>query len=80
MSDSIVLDKERGINPHVTICEMCGKGYGVVLMGTSDWIAVCPGCGAKNLVTQRHGACLKCGAWLLDKKTRLAEAASAASA
>jgi hypothetical protein len=76
MSDSIILDKERGVNAHVTVCEMCGKDYGVALMGTSDWIAICPSCNSKNLVTQRHGRCLKCGSWLLGKKTRLAEAES----
>lgn len=68
----IILDKEKGVNAHVTACEMCGKDYGVLLLGTSDWAATCTSCNGKNLCTEHQRLCGRCRG-LLGPKTRLAE-------
>lgn len=74
----VILDKERGVNAHVAACEMCGKDYGVLLLGTSDWVATCVHCKGKNLCTEHQLWCNRCRG-LLVEKTRLAEMESVIS-
>lgn len=52
MPKSIVLHPTLGVNPRlsVTICRLCGKeeeGKDLFLLGNKDYVADCPGCGAK---------------------------------
>lgn len=47
MMGSIHLDKEKGVNPRLSICRNCGKDVGVVLFGSADKIYKCSSCGAR---------------------------------
>lgn len=68
---SIELDREKGVNPRVTICVDCGKDVGVALLGRHDGLYKCRDCGGLSVGGKPHknrpghlgfSECPKCGA------------------
>jgi len=61
MSNSILLHKEKGINPHMTICSRCGgDGEEILLLGTSDTKFYCSGCSQNVIAPARTNKCPNC--------------------
>lgn len=58
MSDSIELHPEKGVNPRIMKCELCGKDYGVALLGAKDGTCKCKDCGSKTIGSRTR--CAKC--------------------
>jgi len=54
---SIRLHKEKGLNPHMTVCERCGDDIGIALLGASDTKYECQDCG-QIMIGKRK--CPKC--------------------
>lgn len=61
MTGGIHLDKEKGVNPHVTVCWNCGKSVGVALLGSADKLYKCSKCGMHS-IGGRQRPCPKCTA------------------
>lgn len=73
---SIRLHREKGLNPHMTVCPRCGKdGDSIVLLGATDKIHTCPKCGLRHVGRPDDGECQGCGAGFARErwKTRTIE-------
>lgn len=74
MSRGIRLDRERGVNPRMTLCRQCGGDTPeLALLGTADHLHKCTSCGASVLGTVRQKKCSRCGASALVYVRRLGE-------
>ena len=68
---SIMLDKERGVNPGVLGCERCGEDYGVALYGRGGYKKKCSHCDTVNICMAGTQECGNCGKYLSGKPERL---------
>lgn len=64
---SIILHPQKGINPHLTVCQRCGQAYGIALLGNRDNRRICR-CGCTNYGARGSDKCGKCGEQLFDAK------------
>lgn len=70
----IILDKERGVNPHMTVCPRCGKdGPEIMLLGNSDYLHECSSCGASIVHRKVCSRCPKCSSRDVKRIRRIGE-------
>ncbi len=67
MADSIKLDPERGLAPHLMVCPRCGKDSGIALLGDRPYKDVCKDCGAVCYGGWEKSACPRCGGGNRDR-------------
>lgn len=59
---SLLLHKEKGVNPHLTYCPRCGgESPEIVLLGAHDKIYKCTSCGMNHIGYPKGKKCQKCG-------------------
>ena len=54
------LHKTKGINAHLTVCQRCGEGVGLALMGAYNTVGVCE-CGVTMYGATGSAKCPSCG-------------------
>ncbi len=60
---SIRLHKEKGLNPHLTVCPRCGKDSPeILLLGAVNKVYKCLSCNTDYIGRPKKGVCLKCSA------------------
>lgn len=70
---SIILDRERGLNPRLTFCTRCGgDGAELVLAGNRNWKATCGSCGKVGYGFSISEKC-ECGAADWQNRTKLTD-------
>lgn len=63
----ILLHKEHGVNPRVTVCEDCGVDIGVIMLGIREWKGRCEPCNTNAYGVGKRGTkCAMCGEYLTD--------------
>jgi len=67
------LDKERGVNPAITVCPACGTDVGLVLLGVGGFKKKCLDCNTTNIGYQSQNRCGNCKSCRLKDEGRLRE-------
>ena len=58
---SIMLHKEKGVNPKICHCTRCGKSYCLIMCGAGDYSAECKACGKVTIgVNKGTRVCPQC--------------------
>jgi hypothetical protein len=55
--DKIELHKEKGLNPHMTVCQQCGQDIGLMLLGSADSLLTCNDCGKTTVGKRKARTC-----------------------
>ena len=76
MKDYIILDKEKGVNPRLTLkfCPICMKdkvASELLLLGNQNYRAECRHCGTINICSKTTFRCQNCGEVKLGEKIEL---------
>lgn len=62
----LLLHKEKGVNPRVSVCQACGEDLGVVMLGAHEYKGWCPKCGMTVYGATKRGKCEVCKSRLED--------------
>lgn len=62
----LLLHKEKGVNPRISVCQACGEDVGVVLLGAREYKGTCPNCEITVYGATKRGRCDACKGRLED--------------
>lgn len=70
----LILHKEKGLNPHLTICPQCrGEANELILLGIHDKKYECMNCNQIHMGRPKKGECMRCGKLSLKQIGELGE-------
>lgn len=73
MSGSIRLHKEKGLNPHMTVCPRCGgDSPTLLLLGATNQLYRCKSCDVLHVGRPKLGKC-KCGSYSVEFERELGD-------
>ena len=72
MSGSITLHPEKGVNPRLAVCPMCGNDNGeIVLLGSNDTLYKCGDCDVNIVGRPTGNRCPECKSRDIKKERKL---------